>query len=158
MQREGDKVKRPRSAHGSLRVVGVVGITVGLLLVAGIAVGVLLVRGTDDAAGQGPGPAGSPFTTETAGALTAALRSGDAKRIDDVVVLPPGTAAPERFVEQMSGLADLTFDPATFVDRGDGTAEVQTTATGPQGTITTWTAHLVLIGDQWKIAATVAAP
>lgn len=149
-------MKRPRSAHGSLRVVGVVGITVGLLLLAGIA-GVLHVRGTD-VAGQTPGQAGSPFTTETAGALTAALRSGDAKRIDDVVVLPPGTAAPERFVEQMSGLADLTFDPATFVDRGDGTAEVQTTATGPQGTITTWTAHLVLIGDQWKIAATVAAP
>ena len=59
------------------------------------------------------------------------------------------------FVAQLHQLSDLSFDPASFRDFGDGTAQVDARVTPGNGQSTTWTTYLVLDESGWKLSATV---
>lgn len=99
-----------------------------------------------------------PLTNTQAVALAAALRSGQASKVSQAVVMPAGTAPQAQFVAELHALKSLTVKPWTFRDNGDGTASVQTQVTGSNLETVTWVAYLVWESGKWKLSATLRSP
>lgn len=133
--------------------------------ILGVAVAALVGCTSQDHANPVPAPTNQasvaatsrpllPFTAARIKEIRGDLASGDAARVRDAIAIPTDKTLPTEALTAMKNLGQVTFDPATFTDRRDGTATV--TATAADGK--KWTVFLVQQDDRWLMSATSRTP
>jgi hypothetical protein len=95
-----------------------------------------------------------PLPAAQARGLEADTRSGQAGEVRKALDIPAKRKVDPGLVRELASLRSLRVDERGFVQRDDHSATVPITTTAADGTTTTWTATLVLVGGTWRIALT----
>lgn len=140
-----------------------VGVAAGVA--AAVAVGVFVsLSGREEGQAQAvPARSATPVAepvevllAEQARLLEAELAAGDEARLREVVVLPEGQVLDPGLAAGLAAAAPR-LDEASFRTTGDDTASVAVTTSADAGS-SRWTATLLRIDGQWKVAFTEEVP